>query len=64
MATLNLKASCINREGEEEGLDLYNQIIEDCKEALNNGECEEIEEILYDAGFEPDYIMDVLDVIS
>lgn len=61
MALLSLKASCISRDGLEDGMDTYNQIIEDSKEALNNGNCEEIEEILYDAGFEPDYIMDVLD---
>lgn len=64
MGVLSLKASCINREGDEEGMELYNQIMEDCKEALERGECEEIEEILYDAQFEPDYIMDVIGILS
>lgn len=63
MSALNLKASCINRDGEEEGMDVYNQIIEDCKEAVADGNPSEIEEILYDAGFEPDYIMDVMDIV-
>lgn len=62
---LNLKDACISREGDiEEGESIFNQIIEDCEQALSSGNCEEIEEILYEAGFEPDYIMDVLDCLS
>ena len=61
---MTLKDACIARDGVEDGTSIYNTIIEDCANALETGQCHDIEGILYDEGFEPDYIMDIIDVLS
>lgn len=57
---MKLKDACIQRDGKEEGLETYRTIMQECREAVDDGDFDAIEEILYDNGFEPDYIMDVL----
>ena len=60
---MTLLKACISRDGEKEGRETYKQIIEDCKDALDEDRCSDIEEILYDEGFEPDYVMDVINAL-
>lgn len=61
---MNLKDACIARDGLEEGSETFKEIINECQEALDNDDPGQIEEILHENGFEPDYIMDVLDLIG
>ena len=60
---MNLKDACISRDGTDEGTTLYTEIIEECSSAVDSGNPMDVEEILFDNGFEPDYIMDVLDAL-
>ena len=62
---MKLKEACISRDGVEEGTETFNLIIEECSESINSGgDYDAIEEILYGEGFEPDYIMDIIDICS
>lgn len=55
---------CIERDGKLEGKETYDAIIEECNEAVMLDDMEAIENILHDNGFEPDYVMDVLEVLT
>ena len=61
---MKLKDACISRDGKEDGEQTYKDIIEECQEAAESGSYFDIEEILHDAGFEPDYLLDVIHTIA
>ena len=63
MDILTLKQACISRDGVVDGAETYKDIIDQCRDVAESGNYFEIEEILHDEGFEPDYVFDVLEAI-
>ena len=61
---MNLKKACIDRYGVDEGIDVFNALIDECFEALDTGNCLEIEELIYQAGFAVDYVEDMINILS